>query len=86
MAEDVNVMFKQVRGELGSRIRELRLYAGLSQEELADRAGCHPTYISMLERSKGNPSLLVLSRIAGALNTTICSLIGEAAEVESTGS
>ena len=54
---------------LGMRIKELRQAKGMSQEELADLAGCHRTYVGMIERGEGNPSLGVLFRIADALDT-----------------
>ena len=59
----------------GARIKELRQVKGLSQEALADRAGCHRTYVGMLERGEGNPSLGVLFRIASALNVELMELL-----------
>jgi DNA-binding XRE family transcriptional regulator len=47
----------------------------LSQEELADRAEIHQTYLSGVERGKRNPSLLVLDRIAQALGTDVEELV-----------
>lgn len=35
---------------IGQRIRNYRLQNKLSQEELAERAGCHHTYIGQIER------------------------------------
>ena len=35
---------------IGQRIRNYRTQKGLSQEKLAELAGCHPTYIGQLER------------------------------------
>lgn len=43
---------------------------GISQEELADRAGFDRTYISMVELGKRNPALLNICRLAEALETT----------------
>ncbi len=40
---------------------------GISQEELAERAGVHRTYIGMLERSEKNATLYSIERLAGAL-------------------
>ncbi len=40
---------------------------GWSQEELADRAGLHVTYLSSLERGRRNPTLNVITDIARAL-------------------
>jgi len=63
-----------VRRDLGLQLRRLREAHGLSQEELAHRAEIHVTYLSGLENGKRNPSLLVLARIAEALNLKISGL------------
>ena len=39
----------------------------MSQEELAEEAGVHRTYISLLERDVKSPTVDVLLRICGAL-------------------
>lgn len=54
-------------GKLGKVIGALRKQAGISQEELAFRASIDRTYISQIERGVGNPSLLVIFKIAQAL-------------------
>lgn len=54
-------------GKLGKVISVLRKQAGISQEELAFRASIDRTYISQIERGVGNPSLLVIFKIAQAL-------------------
>ena len=43
---------------------------GISQEELADRAGLHRTYVSSIERAQRNVALKNIFRIADALGTT----------------
>ena len=43
---------------------------GISQEELADRAGLHRTYVSSIERAQRNVALENIFRIADALGTT----------------
>lgn len=48
-------------------MRRLRLRAGLSQEELADAAGLHPTEVSRLERGVREPRLGTIVRMARAL-------------------
>ena len=70
--------FERARRVIGSRIRELRKAKGLSQEQLADLAGCDRTYVGMLERQQGNPSLSVLAAIASALDATMDDLLAEA--------
>lgn len=52
---------------LAANIRRLRKDSGLSQEELADRAGLHRTYISSIERCERNVSLENIFLLAEAL-------------------
>jgi transcriptional regulator with XRE-family HTH domain len=51
-----------------ANLRMYRLRAGLSQEDLADRAGLHRTYIGSIERGERNVSLRNVEKIAAALN------------------
>jgi transcriptional regulator with XRE-family HTH domain len=51
----------------GARVRAERERLGISQEELADRAGLHRTYLGGVERGERNLGLLNLLRIARAL-------------------
>ena len=51
----------------GRRVRAERERLGTSQEELADRAGLHRTYLGGVERGERNVGLLNLIRIARAL-------------------
>ena len=51
----------------GAHLRALRLNLGLSQEEVAHRAGIHVTYLSGIERGVRNPSLRNIRRVAIAL-------------------
>lgn len=60
----------------GAHIRSLRLSLGLSQEEVADRAGVHVTYLSGIERGKRNPSLKNIRKVAGALGVGVADLFG----------
>lgn len=69
--------FERARRVIGPRIRELRKSKGLSQEQLADLAGCDRTYVGMLERQQGNPSLSVLASVASALGATIHELLAD---------
>jgi ribosome-binding protein aMBF1 (putative translation factor) len=54
--------------EFGRRVRERRLELALSQEELADRADLHRTYISSLEQGRRNVAIRNLVRLAEALD------------------
>src|SRR5271168_1205243 len=59
---------------LGTAIRNKRNELGFSQEELADRAGLHRTYISDIERGARNLSLESIDKLAQALKVSIGSL------------
>ncbi len=52
----------------GDEIRRRRVRLGVSQEELAFRAGLDRTYVSSLERGHRNVSLVNLHRLAEALD------------------
>ena len=60
---------------LGEQIRKAREAAGLTQEELAFRAGVHRTYVSLLERDKKSPTIDVLFRLCDAIGLRTSELI-----------
>ncbi|MBC1181876.1 helix-turn-helix transcriptional regulator [Brevundimonas sp. WCHBH090558] len=60
---------------LGKRVRELRIAAGFSQEELAFRADMKRSYVSDLERGTRNPSVRALERLAIALGVAASALL-----------
>jgi transcriptional regulator with XRE-family HTH domain len=64
-----------IRKTFGNHLRELRLARKLTQEELADLAGMHFTYIGQIERGKRNPSLINLEKIAKALKVNAGTLL-----------
>jgi transcriptional regulator with XRE-family HTH domain len=57
----------EIREVFARNLRTLRKARGLSQEEVAHRAGIDRTYISALERSVYNPSIDVVARLADVL-------------------
>ncbi|OKO72754.1 helix-turn-helix transcriptional regulator [Bradyrhizobium sp. NAS96.2] len=57
-------------GVVADNVRALRKAAELSQEELAHEAGVDRTYISQVERRQRNVTIVVLAKIAKALNVT----------------
>ena len=69
------ITFREQLSIVGARIREFRLAKGISQEELADQAGCHRTYVGMLERGQSNPSLAILFRVADVLEVDVVNLL-----------
>lgn len=56
---------------LGEAVRQLRLEAEMSQEELAEAAGTDLTQVGGVERGVRNPSYTTLLRLAGALGTSV---------------
>ena len=57
--------------KFGEKIRQLRKEKNLSQEELADRAKLHRTYIGMIERAEKNITLTNIQKLATALDVEI---------------
>jgi transcriptional regulator with XRE-family HTH domain len=60
---------------LGQRIRDCRIKLGISQEELAFRAGMDRTYISGVERGVRNPTYTSLLAISLGLGTSLSDLL-----------
>lgn len=64
-----------IRRKLGRKVQALRQEQALSQEELADRAGLHRTYVSGVERGVRNPTLTVLEKLALGLGVRLLDLM-----------
>jgi CheY-like chemotaxis protein len=69
-----------VKHLFGTAIRNQRNGLRISQEELADRAGLHRTYISDVERGARNLSLESIERLARALELSVSSLFAQAGD------
>jgi len=61
----------------GNLLRAIREEVGLSQENLALKAGLHRNYIGILERGEQNPSLLVMLKISKALGVSLAELLSK---------
>jgi transcriptional regulator with XRE-family HTH domain len=48
-------------------LREFRIERGMSQAQLAERAGCTPSHVSLVESGKRSPSIATLRRLSEAL-------------------
>jgi transcriptional regulator with XRE-family HTH domain len=59
----------------GSNIRQIRKVKGISQEQLADLASLHRTYIGSVERGERNISLENIVTLANALEVSPCELL-----------
>ena len=60
--------------QLGSKLRALRKDRNLTLKEIAKRAGCSPSYLSMVENGKVDPGISRLKRIVDGLGITIVDL------------
>lgn len=63
-------MKRDILLKFGKQVRKIRLEQNLSQEELADKAGVHRTYIGMIERAEKNITLENIEKIAKALGVS----------------
>jgi XRE family aerobic/anaerobic benzoate catabolism transcriptional regulator len=61
--------------QLGQRVRRMRGLAGMSRKVLAEVSGISERYIAQLESGKGNVSIVLLRRIAYAINAALEDLI-----------
>ena len=61
----------------GAAVRKYRQQLGLSQEDFADKAGVHRTYISSIELGKVQVSIGVAFRLAEALEVPLSKLWNE---------
>jgi two-component system, response regulator len=72
-----------VKKHFGAAVRLRRNHLGISQEELAGRAGLHRTYISDVERGARNVSLESIYRLATALDVPLSVLFAHFEELSS---
>ncbi|MGB6831180.1 MAG: helix-turn-helix transcriptional regulator, partial [Terracidiphilus sp.] len=64
----------QLRERFGQRVRQLRSEHGLTQEQLAERAGISVDFLSLIERGKSSPSFENLDELADALEVSVAEL------------
>ena len=64
-----------IRQRLGQNVKRARLAKGWSQEEFADLAGIHRTYVSDIERGARNPTIAVVEKLAVPLQVTPSALL-----------
>ena len=68
-----------VRKRVGLNVKRYRKERGLSQEGLAFECGVHRTYVSGVERGIRNPTVVVLEKIARALDVPPSRLLDDIA-------
>lgn len=69
--EEKEAQRQKTRDRIGQRIAALRKLAGLSQEQLSERAGLQRTHISRIEAGKYAVTLETIQAIAEALGMTV---------------
>ena len=70
-----NQTFLKSQAILAANVKRRRLSLGLSQEELALRAGIDRTYASQIERAIANPSLAIICSIADEIGCEAMDLL-----------
>jgi transcriptional regulator with XRE-family HTH domain len=68
---------KPLLKSFGMRVKYIRKAAKISQEKLAETTQLHPTYISMIESGKTNPTLEIIVKLAKALKIEVSALLSE---------
>jgi transcriptional regulator with XRE-family HTH domain len=63
------------RQRIARTLRALRAARGLSQEDLADLAALHRTYVGSVERAERNVSIDNVERLAKALQVDVVDLL-----------
>lgn len=74
-----------IRVLVGRNVRRARIEKGLTQEELAERAGTSQFYISSLEAGRRNPTVVTVLELAQALGVDHLDLLrpnGESVAIE----
>jgi transcriptional regulator with XRE-family HTH domain len=61
----------------GKQLQRLRTRRGLTQEQLAVKAGLVRVYVTKLEQGEHDPTLTMLVRLAKALRVSVTELLGE---------
>ncbi len=62
---------------LGDRLRQIRFYRKLSQEEVALRAEITTAYYGLVERNRKNPTVKILDKICQALGITLMEVFNQ---------
>ena len=73
---------KHIKRTFGQRIKTLRRFRSLTQEQLAERSGLSYKFIGEIERGTGNPTIETIGKIARALEVPVARLLTEKKEEE----
>lgn len=67
----------EIRRRFADRVRALRKAKGWSQEELAEHAGIHRTFVSQIERATKRSTIDTVDKVAKALGVRCGELLDE---------
>ena len=70
-----------IRERFGARLRQVRGQNQLSQEKLAELAGVHRTFVSMVERGKRNVTIATVEKLAKGLKCRMADLMPDSENV-----
>ena len=73
----------RVQIKFGNQVRQLRLAAEMTQEDLAHRCGLFRTYLSRVETGAANPTLTMIHALASSLRVPVTMLFEEDAAPKS---
>ena len=76
-SEDDSELARQRLSTLARRLKQLRTWRGLTQKDLATRAGLSSDYVARLEQGRVTPGLMRLWEIADALEIPLSDLFNE---------
>jgi transcriptional regulator with XRE-family HTH domain len=62
---------------IGENLKRARFRAGLTQQELADKAGTTQTTVARIERDAVEPEVTTIRKLATALDVRIAELLGD---------
>ena len=68
---------ERIKSGFGIAIRDLRTKAGLSQEQLAAKAGLNRTYVGDVERGERNIAVVNMQKLAKALGARLSDVVRE---------
>lgn len=66
-----------MQNRIKKSIFKYRKERGFNARQLAEKAGCTPSFISQIEKGTAVPSLMMMGRLAAALNTSVSELLVE---------
>ena len=73
----------EIKELIGMRIKSLRKAKGMSQEQLSEKIGISPKYLSSIERGKENPTLDIFMKLGAALNVELSEIFNFSVEGKS---